>query len=286
MHHRWVGLRQADPWRLEFETGSLERGGVAAADADAVIFAMGGGSWPDTGSDARWRETMEALGVRVAPLQASNCGWEVDWPAAVIKKAEGRPLKNIAAHAGNACAVGELMVTRYGLEGGIMYQLGLALRAMGQPQITIDFKPAVTVARLVARMGAPGRNLFEEACRRWRLDAAMAAILESHPERNSWNSVETLAAAVKGCAVRLRRPRPIAEAISSAGGVEWSEIDSTLMLRKLPGVFVAGEMIDWDAPTGGYLMQGCFATGTRAARSALRWLTPRPIAAGDCDKRP
>jgi hypothetical protein len=288
MHHRWVGLRPGNPWRLDFKTGNtgtLEIAGAASADADAVIFAMGGGSWPDTGSDGRWRETMEALGVRVAPLQAANCGWEVDWPPALLEKAEGRPLKNIAASAGGALAVGELMVTRYGLEGGIVYQLGPALRAMAEPRITIDLKPSVTASRLVARMGAPGRNLFEEACRRWRLDAAMAAILESHPERAEWDSVETLAAAVKGCTVRLRGPRPIAEAISSAGGVEWSEIDATLMLRKLPGVFVAGEMIDWDAPTGGYLMQGCFATGTRAARSALRWLTSRPTAAADCDKR-
>jgi predicted flavoprotein YhiN len=209
--------------------------------------------------------------VRVAPLTAANCGWELDWPPAVLEEAEGRPLKNIAASAGESVAIGELLVTRYGLEGGIIYQLGPALRAMAEPRITIDFKPGSTIDRLVARMGAPGRNLFEEACRRWRLDVAMSAILEHHPERRAWNSVETLAAAVKACPLRLRGPRPLAEAISSAGGIEWSEIDSSLMLRKLPGVFVAGEMIDWDAPTGGYLMQGCFSTATRAGRGALLW---------------
>jgi uncharacterized flavoprotein (TIGR03862 family) len=270
MHHRWVGLRPGNPWRLDFEIANPHGGGVSV-EADAVIFAMGGGSWPDTGSDGKWRETMESLGVGVAPLKASNCGWELDWPAAVLEKAEGRPLKNIAASAGESAAVGELLVTRYGLEGGIIYQLGPALRAMAEPRITIDFKPGSSVERLVAKMGAPGRNLFEEARRRWRLDAAVSAILEQHPERSTWNSVETLAAAVKACPLRLREPRPLAEAISSAGGIEWREIDSTLMLRKLPGVFVAGEMIDWDAPTGGYLMQGCFSTATRAARSALNW---------------
>jgi len=272
MHHRWVGLRPGNPWRLDFEVANPGEGERISVEADAVILALGGGSWPDTGSDGRWRETIEALGVRVAPLTSSNCGWEVDWPPAVLEKAEGRPLKNIAASAGESVAVGELLVTRYGLEGGIIYQLGPALRAMAEPRMTIDFKPASTVARLVAKMGAPGRNLFEEACRRWRLDAAMSAILEHHSERRAWNSVEALAAAVKACPLRLRGPRPLAEAISSAGGVEWSEIDPSLMLRKLPGVFVAGEMIDWDAPTGGYLMQGCFSTGTRAGRVALGWL--------------
>jgi uncharacterized flavoprotein (TIGR03862 family) len=272
MHHRWVGLWPGHPWRLDFKTANADGGGGVSVAADAVILAMGGGSWPDTGSDGRWRETIEALGVRVAPLTAANCGWELDWPPAVLEIAEGRPLKNVAASAGEGVAVGELLITRYGLEGGIIYQLGPALRAMAEPRIAIDFKPGSSMDRLVARMGAPGRNLFEEACRRWRLDPAMAAILEQHPERGAWNSVETLAAAVKACSLRLRGPRPLAEAISSAGGVEWSEIDSTLMLRKLPGVFVAGEMIDWDAPTGGYLMQGCFSTATRAGRSALNWV--------------
>jgi len=272
MNHRWVGLRTGHPWMLDFETAApSDSGGIASVEADAVILAMGGGSWPGTGSDGRWRETIESLGVRVASLTASNCGWELDWPPAVLEKAEGRPLKNIAASAGESVAVGELLVTRYGLEGGIIYQLGPALRAMAEPWITIDFKPGSTVARLVARMGAPGRDLFEEACRRWRLDSAASAILEQHPEKNAWNSVPSLAAAVKACPLRLRGPRPLAEAISSAGGVEWSEIDSSLMLRKLPGVFVAGEMIDWDAPTGGYLMQGCFSTATRAGRGALLW---------------
>jgi uncharacterized flavoprotein (TIGR03862 family) len=275
MHHRWVGLRPGNPWTLDFKTANSDGGSVTSVDADAVILAMGGGSWPETGSDGSWRATIESLGVRVAPLTAANCGWELDWPPAVLEKAEGRPLKNIAASAGESVAVGELLVTRYGLEGGIIYQLGPALRAMAEPRITIDFKPGSTPERLAARMGAPGRNLFDEACRRWRLDPAMSAILEQHPERKAWTSAEKLAAAVKACPLRLRGPRPLEESISSAGGVEWSEIDSSLMLRKLPGVFVAGEMIDWDAPTGGYLIQGCFSTATRAGMSALDWLCGR-----------
>lgn len=175
------------------------------------------------------------------------------------------------SNSSTSSATGELLITRYGLEGGVIYRLGPALREMPDPSIVIDLKPSSSVAQLVAKIGAVREDLFAEARQRWRLSDAAAAILEYHPDRSSWNSAESLAAAVKSCPVRLKRPRPIEEAISSAGGVQWSELDANLMLKKLPGVFVAGEMIDWDAPTGGYLMQGCFSTATRAARGALAW---------------
>lgn len=167
--------------------------------------------------------------------------------------------------------MGELLVTRYGLEGGIIYQLGPALRAMATPEIVIDFKPAHTSTQLVKKLGNCQRNFLAEARSRWRLSDAAFAILDNLPGRPPFPSAVALAVTVKGCALRLTGPRPLAEAISSAGGVRWAELDSALMVRRLPGVFVAGEMIDWDAPTGGYLMQGCFATGSRAARGALEW---------------
>jgi predicted flavoprotein YhiN len=187
-------------------------------------------------------------------------------------------LKNIAVGAGGRTAVGELLVTRYGLEGGAIYQLGPALRAMPEPAILLDFKPAHTAAQLVKKLGNCPRNFLAEARSRWRLDDAAFAILDNLPGRAPFPSAAALAATVKGCALRLKGPRPLAEAISSAGGVRWDELDAALMVRRLPGVFVAGEMIDWDAPTGGYLLQGCLATGTRAARSALAWLRPQPAA--------
>ena len=268
LRHRWTGLRPGGRWQADFQA----EGEVRTFEADTVILALGGGSWPETGSDGAWISVLEKSGVAVAPLTPANCGWEIPWPSAVLAQAEGKPLKNITARAGGVTAVGELLVTRYGLEGGAIYQLGPALRTMTEPEIVIDFKPAHTVEQLVKKLGACRRNFLTEARSCWRLNDAAFAILGNLPEREPFTTAESLAATVKGCALRLTGPRSLAEAISSAGGVRWSELDSSLMVRRLPGVFVAGEMIDWDAPTGGYLIQGCFATGTRAARGALEWL--------------
>jgi uncharacterized flavoprotein (TIGR03862 family) len=271
VRHRWTGLRPGARWQVDFQTAGEAR----TVKADTVILALGGGSWPETGSDGGWVPVLETLGVMVAPFAPANCGWELPWPAAVLAQAEGKPLKNIVARAGGTSSVGELLVTRYGLEGGAIYQLGAALRAMREPSIVIDFKPSHTVEQLVKKLGHCTRNFLAEARSRWRLCDATFAILNNLPGSPPFASAESLASTVKGCALRLTGPRPLAEAISSAGGVRWSELDSSLMVRRLPGVFLAGEMIDWEAPTGGYLMQGCFATGTRAARGALEWLRAR-----------
>jgi uncharacterized flavoprotein (TIGR03862 family) len=252
---------------MDFQTVDQPR----TYEADAVILALGGGSWPETGSTGAWTSILEQLGVAIAPLQPANCGWEHPWPAAFLATAEGRPLKSIVARAGAMEARGELLITRYGLEGGAIYQLGPALRALPTPELIIDLKPASTVAQLVAKLGPIQRNFLAEARARWRLsDAAHAVLAHSAPE-GAAASAESLAQAAKRCILRLAGPRPLGEAISSAGGVCWSELDAQLMLRRWPGIFLAGEMIDWEAPTGGYLLQGCFATGTRAARSALAW---------------
>jgi uncharacterized flavoprotein (TIGR03862 family) len=267
MHHRWIGLRRGARWQLDFQVETETR----TIETDAVILALGGGSWPETGSDGTWVPTLASLDIPVAPLQPANCGWEFPWPPAVLAAAEGQPLKSIAARAGDAEAKGELLITRYGLEGGALYQLGPQLRAMAQPEMGIDFKPANSIAQLVAKMGPIQRNFLAEARARWRLSDAACAILAHVAGAESCSSAEVLAALVKNCPLRLTGPRPLAEAISSAGGVCWSELDENLMLKSLPGVFLAGEMIDWEAPTGGYLLQGCFATGTRAARGALGW---------------
>ena len=267
VRHRWLGLRPGARWQVDFQV----EGGTRTVETDAVILALGGGSWPQTGSDGAWISGLEKLGVAIAPLRPANCGWELSWPAAVLAQAEGRPLKNITARAGETTAAGELLVTRYGLEGGAIYQLGQALRAMPEPELVIDFKPGNTVEQLVKKLGNCPRNFLAEARSRWRLSDAAFAILENLPGHRPFTSAASLAAMVKGCGLRLTGPRPLAEAISSAGGVGWRELDSALMLRRLPGIFVAGEMIDWEAPTGGYLIQGCFATGTRAARRAREW---------------
>lgn len=262
-NHRWTGLvpMAGGGFQLRFANG-------AGHECDSVILALGGASWPESGSDAGWTSILGALGVTVVPWQPANCGWELEWPREVLERAEGQPLKNIVARVGSASAVGELMITRYGLEGGAIYQLGPALRGMREPALTLDLKPSHTAEQLVAKMGPVRRNLLVEARGRWRLSPAAEAILAMCGSRAE--TVEELSAIAKACALRLSGPRPIAEAISSAGGVAWRELDETLMVRRLPGLFVAGEMIDWEAPTGGYLIHGCLATGARAALGALR----------------
>jgi uncharacterized flavoprotein (TIGR03862 family) len=265
MHHKLTAVRAGTPLELEF----LLESGPAAYQADAVVLALGGASWPRTGSDGSWVDSLHAADIGVDPLTAANCGWEVAWPQEVLEVAEGAALKNLVVRANGHEVIGELIVTRYGLEGGPIYQLGTTLRGMEAAEIAIDFKPTFTAEQLERKMESVRRDFLGEAKIRWKLSDAARAIVEHF--HGPFTSAASLAGAVKSCTIPLLRARPVAEAISSAGGVRWSEIDESLMLRKLPGVFVAGEMINWEAPTGGYLMQGCFATGDLAARSALNW---------------
>lgn len=265
MNHRWTGMVPGRPHQLEFSNG-------AAVAAEAVVLALGGGSWPQTGSDGTWQPILEALGVPCHPLAPANCGWNHSWPQVVLAAAEGKPIKNISASAGEISATGELLVTRHGIEGGAIYQLGPALRAMPHPAITIDFKPTLSHASLVAKMESVRREFLDAARTRWRLGEAAHAILARTP----WHDADSLAREVKRCVIPLDGPRPLAEAISSAGGIGWRGLDESLMLRGMTGVFAAGEMIDWEAPTGGYLLQGCFTTGTRAGRAAAAWVARNP----------
>jgi uncharacterized flavoprotein (TIGR03862 family) len=250
------------------------------AVARAAVIALGGASWPKTGSDGLWPTILQGNGIGVAPWQAANCGFEVAWDARLLKAAEGMPLKNVALSAGGKTVAGEALITRYGLEGGTIYQLGRRLRAMPEPRLIIDFKPSLSVEQLLAKV-AHGKVTFADAIRRWKLGPAIGALLEFHGP-GAKAALPQLAEAVKAFPLNVRGPRPVEEAISSAGGILWEELTPDLMLHRLPGVFAAGEMIDWEAPTGGYLLQGCFASGTRAARGALRFLGVNM----DADKKP
>lgn len=263
--HRWTGWNEARQrrWKLDFQTPSGKR----SVETNAVVFAMGGGSWPVTGSDGTWQGKFSTVGIAVHPLVPANCGWETDWPDDVLRQAEGLPLKNIRARAGDTVAEGELMITSYGLEGGTIYSLTTALRE--NPVLMLDFKPALSLETLMERIPATKKFHLHEAFERCRIQETARILLRSRCEH--WISRETFAAGVKEFPIALKGPRPLEEAISSAGGVCWSEINEDLMLRKFPGIFVAGEMVDWEAPTGGYLMQGCFCTGTRAGRSAAKF---------------
>ena len=264
----------AGGWRLGFR--GMRSGEERTARASAVVLALGGASWPQTGSDGRWPTIFRdaaAGGPRVKPWQAANCGWEVAWDPRLLAAAEGQPLKNIQVSVGGRTVPGEALITRYGLEGGTVYQFGRELRAMERPTLRIDLKPQMPEEGVFHKLPPKKPLDWEEVARRLKLNAAARALLEFHGPATGTQDRKALAAAVKNLALELKEPRPVAEAISSAGGVAWAELDDDLMLARLPGVFLAGEMIDWEAPTGGYLLQGSFATGTRAGQGALRHCT-------------
>jgi uncharacterized flavoprotein (TIGR03862 family) len=254
--------KEGDSWRLDF----ADRGRIVAR---AVVLALGGASWPETGSDGAWPPLLAAHGVEMAPFVAANCGWNVIWPEAVLERAEGLPLKNLNVGAAGGFVSGELLITRYGLEGGAIYRLGPVLRGMVRPELRIDFKPQVTAEVLrerAAQLRAPN-----DWFRAWKLSAGTVALLESYFPDDCADRERTITR-LKEFPLPLSGPRPIAEAISTAGGILWQELDEQLMLQKMPGVFLAGEMIDWEAPTGGYLLQGSFSTGTRAGRAAAEYV--------------
>jgi predicted flavoprotein YhiN len=223
---------------------------------------------------------LRALGVPIHNFQPANCGWEVDWPNSV-KSIAGQPLKNVRVTASGHSLLGELMITEYGLEGGAVYALGPILRTMSEPALTLDLKPAHTISRLVEKMESVRQNWASEAAVRWRLGPAARALLESR----SWKCAEEIAQEAKSIRLELRGPRPLPEAISSAGGVCWSTLNEHLMVKSVPGLFVAGEMIDWEAPTGGYLLQGCFTTAAIAAEGMREWLSPNHPEHDDSSRR-
>ncbi len=263
-NHRFHHLLGHQPFDLVFQCGHE----FSLITSDVVVFALGGASWPQTGSDGRWVDQFRQMDIKVRNFVASNVGWERAWSADFLKVADGRPLKNVAVTCAERSVKGELLITKYGLEGGALYQLSRELRA--SPEIAIDFKPQVPREALQRRLLQSSSFTMEELARRvFRLSATALALIN---EICSPQTGDGLVSAMKKCEFRLDRPRPIAEAISSAGGVAWEELQKDLMLHHYPGVFCAGEMLDWDAPTGGYLLQGCFATATLAAEGALQWL--------------
>lgn len=261
---------------LRFETGGLS---VERRHA-AVIFALGGASWPETGSDGKWTDPFRESGIALAPFLPANCGFEADWPELLKSRFANVPLKNIVISVCGKSARGELMLTPYGIEGGVTYWMGSAIRASiardGMCEIFIDLLPDWLPEKIAVRLaGGPGKESLSNWLRkRLGLDSAAVALLREAAisAEISLRDAVAIAALVKAVPVTLYRPRPIAEAISSAGGVKFSGLDDNLMLKEMPDVFCAGEMIDWEAPTGGFLMQGCFSTAFRAAKGAAGWL--------------
>jgi uncharacterized flavoprotein (TIGR03862 family) len=246
--------------------GSL-RFGATSARASAAILALGGASWPHLGSDGGWVPILQALGGAVAPLAPSNCGFEVGWSPGFLARMEGKPLKRIALSFSDRQQRGELTVTRYGLEGGALYALSGPLRDTiardGRALLELDLKPDLTAGDVAAKLARrPPKQSLPTHLKKV-LGIEYALIREAGVP---------LPAAVKALPITVTGVRPIAEAISTAGGVALDAVTDELMLRARPGLFVAGEMLDWDAPTGGYLLQAAMATGVVAARGAARFL--------------
>jgi len=277
MHHRWAGW--CDDGALRFATPEGER--IVAPQA--TVLALGGGSWPQLGSDGRWMALLAAAGVDTAPLEPANCGFECRWSEHLATRFAGAPLKAVVAHWQDDDGTprrrqGECVITRYGIEGSLVYAIGPALRrrirAHGTATLHLDLAPGYAPDVLAARLAAPrGKHSTGDWLRRRAgLDAAKCALVFEHADREIWADPARLAARVKALPLTLSAPRPVAEAISTAGGVRLEALDDALMLRDRPGTFCAGEMLDWEAPTGGYLLTACFASGWRAGRGAAAWL--------------
>ncbi len=287
--HRFASLSRDGA--LGFETA---RGLVSARPA-ATVFALGGASWPATGSNGAWRESFASAGVAVAPFKPANCGYEADWDSYLAGRFTHVPLKNVAVRVGRESPVGngpieygpilgEIMLTPYGVEGGPIYALGRAIRAAIEGSLScellVDLLPDRDAEWILARLtGAVSKDSLSNLYRK-RLglsSEAFALLRHADPEGHSLRDPMAASSLVKRVPIRLMRARPIAEAISSAGGISFDELDESLMLRRYPGIFCAGEMLDWEAPTGGFLLQGCFSTARRAANGVLEWLASRRI---------
>ena len=273
MRHRWLGW--ADAGLLAFENQQ----GQCNINADAVILALGGGSWPQLGSNAAWLPILSQRGVALSPLQPANCGFEVTWSEFFRSRFAGQPLKSVVLNVEHQTPQqGELMVTEQGLEGGLIYALSAPIREQINANccstIHLDLLPDRSEASIVERLNAPrGKNSFSNHLRkRLGIDGVKAALLRETASSERLNNPQQLAHHLKALPITLNATRPLAEAISSAGGVSFSAVDQNLMLRAMPSVFCAGEMLDWEAPTGGYLLTACLASGRAAGLGALAWL--------------
>ncbi|RCS29331.1 TIGR03862 family flavoprotein [Rhodanobacter denitrificans] len=276
MHHRWQGWSDG---ALRFATPQGEH----TVSADAVVLALGGASWPQLGSDGAWVTPLKQAGIDIAPLQPANCGFEVAWSEHLASRFAGAPLKPVVAHWVDRHGVarsrqGEFVLSEYGIEGSLIYAIGAELREQiaegGETLLRLDLVPGYDEAVLAERLAAPrGKHSIGDWLRRRAgLDAAKCALVFELTDKPTLADPPALAARLKALPLRLRAPRPVAEAISTAGGVRLEALDEELMLRARPGVFCAGEMLDWEAPTGGYLLTACFASGLIAGRAAARWL--------------
>ncbi len=271
---RWLGWDEHGALRIAGPQGETQ------VEADATLLALGGGSWARLGSDGAWVALLQNRGIAIAPLQPANCGFEVaGWSEHLREKFAGAPLKTVSlALPGEAPRKGEFVLTATGIEGSLVYALSAPIRNTinrdGAATVLLDLLPDRNLTQIASALARPrgSQSMAKHLHRQLKLDGVKAALLRELTDTTTFQAPQALAAAIKALPIRLVRPRPLDEAISSAGGVPFEELDEGLMLRRLPGVFCAGEMLDWEAPTGGYLLTACFASGRAAAEGMLRWL--------------
>jgi uncharacterized flavoprotein (TIGR03862 family) len=261
--HRWVGFDETGAPLIRSAGGD-----VISVAVDATVLALGGASWPKLGSDGSWAGILQERGITVRPLRPANCGFTVAWDEGFIAKHEGEPLKNLALSFGGTTVRGELMLTRTGIEGGAVYALSAALRDAidrdGEAVLTLDLRPQLSTEQVRDRLRRPrGSESFSNWLRKSvNLTGPLPSLLRG--VAGSSTEPSRIAPLIKALPLRLTGCRPIERAISTAGGIDLDELTPDLMLKRLPGVFAAGEMLDWEAPTGGYLLQGAFASGSVA----------------------
>ena len=281
MHHRWTGWNGGGA--LCFDQEGMAR----RVHASATVLALGGGSWPVLGSDAAWVPLLRDHRVAVAPLVSSNCGFDVAWSEHFVARHAGQPVKPVvmewmAADGRIVRQQGEFVITANGVEGSLVYALSAPLRdaiaAQGTTQVRLDLVPGRDLQRLATDLSKPrgSRSLSEHLRRHAGIEGVKAGLLYELLPKPQWQDPQRIAQMLKSLPLTLLRPRPIDEAISSAGGVCIEELDQDLMLKRIPGVFCAGEMLDWEAPTGGYLLTACFASGRIAGAGAAHWALRQP----------
>jgi len=263
--HEWKGWTDQD--KLVFIT----KGKEVVVSADKVVFALGGGSWKVTGSDGTWLNLFKEKGISIKPFQPSNCTYQVQWPKDFLEKHEGQWLKNISVVCKGEEKKGELVITAFGLEGGAIYALSPLLRKQlvttGVVEITIDFKPTLTHEVVLQKMTRAGNKLITKILSDdIKLTDTHIALLKAVVSKEDFLNEDILASIIKNFPLAITGMSPIDDAISTVGGIVLTEVDKEFQLNKLPNHYVIGEMLDWDAPTGGYLLQGCFSMGARLAK--------------------
>jgi len=275
--HRWTGHIAAAPGGSSLiRFNSLD--GEKTIQADAVLLALGGGSWSRLGSDGAWVPWLEQAGAQVEPLKPSNCGFDVNWSSHFRQRFDGHPIKSVVLSFGSFRQQGEFIVTEEGVEGSLIYSASALLRdeiyTRGRALMTLDLAPARPYEWLLERLARPrgSRSMASHLEKTVSIKGVKAGLLREFLSQDDFTNIARIAHSIKNLPVPLIATRPLDEAISSAGGVRFESLDEHLMLQSMPGVFCAGEMLDWEAPTGGYLLTACFASGYAAGHGILRWI--------------